>query len=388
MARKKKLPVGFMERDNGTLQYRFRIDGKRYAVYGATIKECRDKEAQKRIEISQKIYKKSKGLTVSEYLERWIDSRELVIKGATMRTYKKLLNRIKRTEVDAAGTKFGDLKLIDVEAQNCRDLQKALNKDMKSRTVNDSISLLKKAFTAAVNERLISWNPCEPVERLPRSEAPARDTIHRALSAEEVKKFLMAADGYIEIDGEYKKEGDRSWYYNLYRFLLQTGVRIGEAGAIAAGDIGPEVISIHKTVTRTEEGYMIAEQTKTDAGRRTVPIRPEARQAIDDQKAINRMLNGSKVVELNVPIFRMPKGGIIRPDRVNTDIAKFCKAAKIEKFTCHAFRATFTSRCVAEGVPVKELMEILGHTDVEMTLGLYAHSNDELKREKLLAVNI
>ena len=343
---KKKLPVGFMERENGTYQYRFRIDGKRYAVYGSTIKECRDKELQKRKEVEEKVYRKGKGLKVEEYLDRWIESRELIIKSATMRTYKKLLRRICRTEIDAAGTTFGSLKLI----------------------------LLKKALEAAKNERIIQWNPCDPVERLKRSEEPARDNIHRALSAEELSAFMDAAAG--------------SWYINLYTFLLHTGMRIGEASALTVGDISGDLVSIHKTVTRTEIGYEIAEQTKTDAGRRTVPLRPEAREALETQKAINRLLGNSKIIDMNAPIFRMPKGGIIRPDRVNSDLKSICKRAGIDKFTAHAFRATFTSRCVADGVPVKELMEILGHTDVEMTLGLYAHSNEELKRDKLLAVNI
>ena len=34
-------------------------------------------------------------------------------------------------------------------------------------------------------------------------------------------------------------------------------------------------------------------------------------------------------------------------------------------------------------MPVKELMEICGHKDVQMTLGLYAHSNDDKKAEEL-----
>ena len=438
---KKKLPVGFMERENGTYQYRFRIDGKRYAVYGSTIKECREKELVKREEIKEKIYQKGKGLKVEGYLDRWIESREMVVKSATIRTYKKLLRRICRTEIDTAGTTFGSLKLCEVEAQNVRDLQKALRAELTTRTTNDCLSLLKKALETAKNERIIQWNPCDPVERLKRTEEQARDNIHRALSAEEVSAFMDAAAG--------------SWYFNLYTFLLHTGMRIGEASALTAGDITGDLISIHKTVTRTEYGYEIAEQTKTDAGRRTVPLRPEAREALETQKAVNKLLGSSKIIDMNAPIFRMPKGGIIRPDRVNADIKSICdntaakwvyvenpgkaeagatlykgtkitgtctkgtvfscsgikkakagdmylntdtmnyyrctsggSAAGIEKFTAHAFRATFTSRCVADGVPVKELMEILGHTDVEMTLGLYAHSNEELKKEKLLAVNI
>ena len=46
-ADKKKLPMGFREYKGG-LQYRFVVEGKRYSVYGSTIKECRAKELQKR----------------------------------------------------------------------------------------------------------------------------------------------------------------------------------------------------------------------------------------------------------------------------------------------------------------------------------------------------
>lgn len=459
MANKKKsLPVGFRETANGLLQYRFSVDGKRYSVYGANVKECRVKELEKREEIKQRIYQSGKGLKMDDYLDRWIENREQSVKSATIRTYKKLIRRICVTPIDEAGTRFGYLKLSEVESQNIRDLQKALRKKLKTkdengksitrrsmstRTTNDCISLLKKALEAAKNERLITWNPCEPVERLKRSEDQARDSIHRALSASEVDTFMKKAN---ELG---------SWYVRLYVFLLHTGLRIGEAAALAAGDVSGGVIRVQKTVTRTETRYEVANQTKTDAGRRTVPLRPEAKKAFDDQKAINKLLAGGKITDLTEPVFRMPKGGVIRPDRVNADIKRICEktAAKwvyvenpgeaetgatfykgtkitgtstnerifpcsgikdakagdmylntdtmntyrcttggsatgIDKFTCHAFRATFTSRCVADGVPVKELMEILGHTDVEMTLGLYAHSNEELKKEKLLAVNI
>lgn len=383
----KKLPVGFREYKGG-YQYRFVVEGKRYSVYGSTVKECRAKELQKREEINEKIYRKGKGLKVEEYLDRWIESRELIIKSATMRTYKKLIRRISNTPIDEAGTSFGSLKLVELEAQNVRDLQKAFLQEQEytdsegkivkmrkltTRTANDCLSLLKKALEAAKNERIITWNPCDPVERLKRTEDQARDNIHRALSAEEWEAF--------------KKAAAESHYCNFYVFLLHTGLRIGEAAALTVGDITGDVISVHKTVTRTEDGYEIAEQTKTDAGRRTVPLRPEAREALEAQKVNNRMLAADNVIDMNAPIFRMPKGGIIRPDRVNSDIKSYCEKAEIKRFTAHAFRATFTSRCVADGVPVKELMEMLGHTDVEMTLGLYAHSNEELKKSKLLAVN-
>ena len=373
---KKRLPAGFSERNNGSLQLRFTIDGKRYTVYGSTVKECKEKELEKRKAVEEKIVETRKGLTVEKYLDNWLEYRVEIgaVKSATARTYGKLLNRIKRTEIDDAGTRFGAIRLTEVEAQHCKALQKALRSELTTRTTNDSLSLLKKALEAAKNEHVIRWNPCDTVERLKRAEEPARETIHRCLTESEVQSFLEAAEG--------------SWYYNLYLFMLHTGMRVGEASALYLSDLNGNVASVTKTVTRTEIGYEIADQTKTEAGKRTVPLRPEAKAAIDRQRAISQILNGEKVVEINTPIFRMPKGNIIRPDRVNSEIARICEKAGIEKFTCHAFRATFTSRCVSNGMPVKELMEILGHQDVRMTLGLYAHSNEELKMESLMAVNI
>ena len=119
-----------------------------------------------------------------------------------------------------------------------------------------------------------------------------------------------------------------------------------------------------------------------------IATRPEAWKAFNDQRMYNEAVNGKKVVKLDNPVFTLPRGGIIRPDRVNSDIKRICEKTGIEYFTCHAFRATFASRCIAAGMPVKSLMEILGHTDVQMTLGLYGHAEDGQKREQILAVNM
>lgn len=46
-----RIPSGFTKREKD-FQYRFTVEGKRYSVYGQTIKECREKELQKREEPS------------------------------------------------------------------------------------------------------------------------------------------------------------------------------------------------------------------------------------------------------------------------------------------------------------------------------------------------
>ena len=362
-------------RKDGRIVNRFTVQGTRYAVYGATKEECREKELQKREEIKAGTFTRGRDLTVSKYMDQWLEQKESNTAPSTVRTRRKLVNRMIRQPIDKAGHTFGTLKLSELEAEHIRQLQRALQADgLSTRTANDSISLLKQALQAATDERILSWNPAKPVERLKRTEEQARDTIHRALTREEVETFLKAAAD--------------SWYYCLYVFLLNTGLRIGEASALAIRDVTDASIRVYKTVTRTKAGYIIEEQTKTAAGRRTIPTRPEAWKAYNEQRMYNEAINRGKVTPIYRPVFTLPKGGIIRPDRVNSDIKRICEKTGIEYFTCHAFRATFASRCIAAGMPVKSLMEILGHTDVQMTLGLYGHAEDEQKRKQILAVNM
>ena len=249
-------------------------------------------------------------------------------------------------------------------------------KGMTTRATNDSMHLLKAVYKSAKAERIVKWNPVEGVKHLKRTEDQARDTNHRALTKAETSKFLEAA----------RKRN--SSYYNLYVFLLNTGARLGEAGALLPGDISKDGITIKRTITRTEDGgYEIGSETKTSAGVRFIPLLPEASAALDNQRKSNAIIAGGNIIELGKPIFRAPRGSLLKSANVNYDIANVCTDAKIDKFSCHAFRATFATRCVEAGMPPKTLMSILGHSDISMTLTLYAHCEDDTKIEQLKIVN-
>ena len=49
----KKLPAGMTMRADGRIVNRFTIEGKRYVVYGKNVKECRERESEKRIQINE-----------------------------------------------------------------------------------------------------------------------------------------------------------------------------------------------------------------------------------------------------------------------------------------------------------------------------------------------
>ena len=48
-------------------------------------------------------------------------------------------------------------------------------------------------------------------------------------------------------------------------------------------------------------------------------------------------------------------------------------------FSFHSLRHTFATRCVEMGFEIKSLSEILGHSNVNITLDCYVHSSFELK---------
>lgn len=362
------------KRKDGIYEASFSIAGKRYRVYGKTRQECRTKEAQKRQEIAKGLNSSGKNQTVRKYLADWIETKRDTVRESTLRSNTVLGKLACEAVIDKAGTKFGDLKLKDVEAQHIRDLQTALRGQVYTRTINDTVSMFRGMFRAAMNDRILTWNPAAGVKSLKRTEPAARDTTHRALTREETAAFMAAAD--------------KSWYRDLYTFLLNTGLRIGEAGALLPGDLRNGCANVNKTVTRTEVGgYMIGKETKTASGKRIVPLNKAASEAVERQKAINDAVFGLKVTDLSQPVFRSPQGNLLKSTNVNEDVKKICAAAGIEKFAAHAFRATFATRCVESGMQPKILQDLMGHADINMTMNLYAHSMEAARAEQLKVVN-
>lgn len=354
---------------------RFTVNGKRYAVTGKTISECRQKEAKKRQEIESGKYKTGREQTLEQFGEQWIENKRDTVKETTLRSNRILFGMIVREPVDHNGTQFGSLKIGAIETNTVRIVQAGLKQHSSTRTTNDCISLLRSVLTSAMNERIITWNPAAGIKPLKRTEERARDNIHRALTKAETGAFMAIA------------RERNSMYMNLYTFLLNTGCRIGEASALTIWDIRNNSVCISRTVTRTENGgYRIGEDTKTAAGHRTIPLTEDARNAVNAQREMNNNLYG-EVESSQKPIFRPIRGSILKSSCVNEDIARVCAAAGIERFTVHAFRDTFATRCVESGMQPKTLQEIMGHTDINMTMALYAHAMEDTKVEQLKAVN-
>ena len=169
---------------------------------------------------------------------------------------------------------------------------------------------------------------------------------------------------------------------------LNMGLRIGEVCALCWEDIdfSKQVIHIRKTIARVrsddfektgQRTKLIIDSPKTKSSNRDIPI----------SKKMNKLLsslypkNESYYIVSNSNTFLSPRTFEYR-------FHNYLESVGVEQINYHALRHTFATRCIEAGVDVKSLSEILGHSNVSITLKTYVHSSMELKRnqmEKLMA---
>ena len=375
MARQKK-------RADGRFQKSFTFNGSRYYVYGRSMQELDEKKDQLKAKL--KAGKEAHdNPTFEQYYRTWTDNRRGSIREATLHSQAKQYNIFSAVKIESTGKEIGKMKLSEITVDDIREVQKKLvnkkrpaGEDGQERalyttqTINDILAHVKHVFKTAVEERKIDYNPCTLVKPLKRTEERARDTFHRALTKEETKAFFEAAEG--------------SYYYDVFRMAINTGMRIGEIGALYTSDIRDGMITVERTITRLENGlYEVGESAKTEAGRRTIPMNDTIREIIEHQKGINRMLEGDKVMQLHDRIFKAPGRGLLNSTPPNREIKRICNSIGIEPFTMHSFRATFATRAIEQGINPRTIQEILGHSDFSITMNLYGHVLNETKKEAM-----
>lgn len=361
MGRKAKLGAGYRQRNDGRIEYRWRgADGKTHSVCGHSVEECRVKADKKR----QTCYIKNADVTLDRYYLEFERGREGTVKESTAMQTGAVYKRISKA--------IGGMKVREIERRQVQKLQDDFKAVYTTSTVNDTISLLSCIMKQAVNDGIINRNPCAGIRRLKRTEPPARETIHRALTIDETERFFAAA------------RARNSFYYGLFAFLLNTGCRIGEAGALTRADIdyNAGVIHIRRTVTRSGGGEIIGDSPKTKTSKRDIPITAATREILQRQELQNRDVFGD-IPDIGKPIFRTLNGEILLPASIKRELFAAQKAAGIERFTVHAFRDTFATRALESGMKPQTLKEILGHSSFAMTMDLYAHTMEETKRAEM-----
>lgn len=268
---------------------------------------------------------------------------------------------------------LGNYRLINLDTKTIQsELVNRMTNEPNAKTGKpNSYSTIKKPYDIvnaclkyAVKVGDITSNPCDNVV-LPKERKNDAKTI-RPLTDDEAQRFLSACELGI------------SQYEWVYKLILYTGLRMGEACSLRPADIhlSEKYIDVHSTIIEEKEKYVYQPKTKTNKNRR-VYVSDTVEKMLEE-----RLLYCPK----NCYLANLSKD-VVNLAYLGREYKAVCKRAQISNVRgLHDLRHTFATKLIRAGTDVKTVSEQLGHSTISFTLKTYVHTDDSEKAEKMNAL--
>lgn len=361
---------------------------RRRDFYGATEAEANGKMVAAQAKSNEGIPADATGWTIERFLLYWL---EHIVKPARKpKTYqgyelvcrvhliprlgKKRLNKLNGADVrlflrQVEGMCLCCLHETDARrpVARCCAAGKCCQQRPSARLVQQIHSVLRNALQAAVREELIGRN----VAKLVQVAGPEYET-DRGLSLDQAKQVLAAA------------AEDR--LYALFVLALYLGLRRGELLGLRWTDIDfdDESLEIERALQRVA-GQLQEVTPKSRSSRRTVPLIGVCLDALRQHQKRQRVEcweNGRQWDPAGY-VFTSRAGTPIKPDNLRRSWYPIRKAAGVEHVVFHGMRHTCVTLLLNLGVPPHIVREIVGHSDIDVTMTIYAHASLTEKRAAL-----
>ncbi len=226
---------------------------------------------------------------------------------------------------------------------------------LSSRTVKDIKIILHASLEKAVDEGIIDKNPTDKLN-MPKDRVKGMTT----LTKEQSNRLL--------------EEAFNSGCFEFYYLELTTGLRLGEILALEWDDINfqNKTLLITKQVQRIN-GVLQTETPKTKNSVRAIAISSDCATALARLKM--RQPKGTKLM------FPSPETGTYRDQNAVTRKFKrmLRRAGLPQEIRFHDLRHTCATIALEEGVEIKALSSMLGHSDVAFTMNTYVHATKKIK---------
>lgn len=308
-------------------------------------------------------------MTVGEYLDQWLA--EVAAKQVRPSTYTGYETNVRLHIKPLIGSK----KLAKLAARDVRQMVEVLrskplsrgNGTMSDRAVQYVHATLRAALEQACREELIPRNVAKLVQ------ASVRDARqHEPYSVEESKRLLAHAEGHR--------------LHALWVLLVMLGLRRGEALALrwADVDLNAGTVAILGSLQRVGNQLQRV-PTKTRGSLRTIPLPGPCLEALRAHRArqnSDRLAAGARWVAMDL-VFTTRHGTPVEPRTVNRMFRTLTDDADLRPVRVHDLRHGCVSLLLSLGVPPRTVMQIVGHTVMEMTMERYGHVNLDDQREAL-----
>ena len=378
--RGKNMKITEYKKKDGTIIYRSQVylgidsvTGKKVntRVSGRTRKEVNIKAKQVKFNFMSNGSTVSKVKTITTYKELallWWDSYKHTIKPNSYLLIKGMLKNhlIKH---------FGDYHLDKLTPPI---IQQVFNEYGNSYNRGDSDSYASYGMLHSFNKRILQYgviiqvlesNPARDVV-IPRKKSKEKKI--KYLDNNDLKMFLAHLDSLDT--GEYKL----LYEVTLYKLLLATGLRVGEACALEWSDIDFENATV--TVSKTLNALREVNSPKSKAGNRLLDIDSETVTMLKEYKKRHTLeawkLGKSETVVFSNFIDKYPNMNCLR-----SRLKYHYKEIGLLNYGFHIFRHTHASLLLNAGIPYKELQYRLGHSTLAMTMDTYSHLSKDSKKK-------
>ncbi len=340
-------------KDNGDSIFRY--------IYADTQKELTAKlrqniDAYQGVELTE-----DSRMTLAEWLDRWLEQMAFTIRPSTLDRYRSDMEHHVKPYL-------GHKKLTQITASDLLELYHTLqargrisprpgqSPGLSPATVHGIHTTLHQALQAAVDQGSIPDNPAKQVEA-PKILRKAMNI----LTEEQLEVFLAATDR------------DPVWQDFFYTELT-TGLRLGEICGLMWSDFDGQkgTIRVSRTLRKENGGRLVAGDTKTYAGTRTILL----------PTSTAERLRLRKKASYSPWIFHDPlrPEAPLNPGTAYRQLKKILQETGLPELRFHDLRHTFATHALASGVDAKTLSGILGHTKASFTLDTYTHTTGDMQK--------
>jgi integrase len=261
---------------------------------------------------------------------------------------------------------LGRYRLNKLRPEHIAGFYGDLSTSLAPSSVRRIHAVLRRALTVAVRWGLLSINPATRVD--PPSNVSAEVV---PLNVDEARQFLsIAANDRLEA-----------------RWLIGVTLGLRQGEVLGLGwqhvDLERKVLRVERALQRQPDGSLGLTRTKTERSRRVVPMPPSVVTALErqrDRQANERQLLGRDWQASDL-VFTTALGTPIHPRNDYRSFQRLLDKAGLRRVRLHDLRHSAASLLLTQGVAPRVVMEILGHSQISVTLNTYSHVDPELNRD-------
>ncbi len=301
----------------------------------------------------------TKDILFTDYMKQWLEKMKLQIRPTTYSGYHDNVYGI-----IIPYFKPMKLKLRDVTPKHIQDFYTKQRQRVKGTTVKSYHANIHKAFKDARKLQLIDSNPMECVD------PPKKEPYHgQTYTVEEAQKILaLISDTIFEIP---------------ITMMLFYGLRREEAIGLKWQniDFDNDTFLIAHTVTETKVDrhlQMVKEDlTKNSSSYRSLPLVAPVKELLLEKKQsiqeYRKLFKRSYYREDSDYVCVNEIGELIKPRTLSDNFKRIISQNKIRNLRLYDCRHTAASIMLKNGVNMKKIQMILGHSDYATTANIYSH---------------